>query len=90
MVKLTIDEQCVEVPKGATVWEAARAAGVDVPVLCHDPKLEPAGVCRVCAVEVDGSRLLVPSCVRRAEDGMVVRTDSEKTDLSSMVVRLFR
>lgn len=89
MVKLTIDEQCVEVPKGATVWEAARAAGVDVPVLCHDPKLEPAGVCRVCAVEVDGSRLLVPSCVRCAEDGMVVRTDSDRVERSrKMLVEL--
>ena len=79
-VTLEIDGASVTVPEGTTVWEAARKQGTDVPVLCHDPKLEPVGVCRMCVVEVEGARTLVASCVRDCEDGMVVRTESEKIE----------
>ncbi|MHC4223301.1 MAG: formate dehydrogenase subunit alpha [Planctomycetota bacterium] len=76
-VTLTIDSRPVTVPAGTTVWEAARRAEISIPVLCHDPRLEAVGVCRMCVVEIEGARVLAASCVREAEEGMVVRTDSE-------------
>jgi len=77
-VELTIDGQPVTVAKGTTLWDAARQAGIEVPVLCHDPKLSPVGVCRMCVCEVEGARVMAASCVRQAEAGMVVHTKSEK------------
>jgi len=76
-VTLTIDGQRVTVPAGTTIWDAAALAGIDIPVLCHDPRLEPVGVCRVCAVDV-GERTLPAACVRKAEDGMDVRTQTDE------------
>lgn len=79
----------VAVPSGATIWEAARGLGIEIPVLCHDPRLKPVGVCRVCAVEVEGARVLQPSCTRACEEGMVVRTDSDSVQRSRrMLVEL--
>jgi formate dehydrogenase major subunit len=79
-VTLTIDGRDVRVAEGSTLWEAAREAGIEIPALCHDPKLEPVGVCRMCVVEVEGARVLAASCVRRVEPGMVVRTNSDKVE----------
>jgi predicted molibdopterin-dependent oxidoreductase YjgC len=79
MIELTIDGRSVRVPAGTTVWEAARDMGVDIPVLCHDPRLEPVGVCRLCLVDV-GDKKYAASCVRRAEEGMEVRTSSERLE----------
>jgi len=79
-VTLTIDGGEVTVPAGTTLWDAARSAAIEIPVLCHDPKLEPVGVCRLCAVEVEGERVFAAACVREAEDGMVVRTGSAKLE----------
>jgi formate dehydrogenase major subunit len=76
-VSLEIDGRRVTVPEGTTVWEAARGQGIEVPVLCHDPRMSPAGVCRMCVVEVEGARTLQASCIRPCEQGMKVRTDSE-------------
>jgi formate dehydrogenase major subunit len=76
-IELEIDGRGVTVPEHYTIWEAAREQGIAVPVLCHDPRMEPVGVCRMCVVEVEGSRALVPSCTRRCEAGMKVRTNSE-------------
>jgi len=78
MIKLTIDEKTIEVQEGTTVLEAAEAAGVYVPTLCHHPQLTPYGGCRMCMVDVEGARTLQPSCTLPATDGMVVRTSSEK------------
>jgi formate dehydrogenase major subunit len=80
MIKLTIDNQQLEVEKGTTVLEAARKAGIDIPTLCHDPRLETSlgGACRMCLVEVQGARTLSPSCTMPATDGMVVSTKSER------------
>ena len=77
-VTLQIDGREVSVPEHYTVWQAARDQGIPVPVLCHDPRLEPIGVCRMCVVEIEGARTLQASCVRRVEAGMKVQTDSEK------------
>ena len=77
-VSITIDGREITSRAGATIWEVARSMGVEVPRLCHQPGMEPVGVCRVCAVEVEGARTLVPSCHRKIEQGMVVRTGSER------------
>jgi formate dehydrogenase major subunit len=78
-ITLTIDGQTVEVPAGTTIWDAARNAGIEIPVLCHDPRLPPVGVCRVCLVDV-GEKRLTASCTRAAEDGMEVTTSSGKIE----------
>ncbi len=77
-ITLNIDGRDVSVPKGATVLEAAMAAGIYIPTLCYDPKLEPYGACRMCIVEIDGLRGLPTACTTEAAEGMVVTTDSEE------------
>jgi formate dehydrogenase major subunit len=79
-VALRIDGHPVTVPTGTSLWDAARQLGIAIPVLCHDPELAPVGVCRLCAVEVEGERVLTAACVRTAEDGMSVRTGGEKIE----------
>ena len=76
MVKLTIDGQTVEVAKGATILEAARTAGIDIPTLCFFSELNDIGACRVCVVEVEGEDRLAAACNTAVRDGMVVRTST--------------
>ncbi|MCC5810483.1 MAG: (2Fe-2S)-binding protein [Ectothiorhodospiraceae bacterium] len=78
-VELTINGKAVSVPVGTTLWDAAAAIGIDIPVLCHEPRLRPVGVCRLCVVDV-GARTLAAACVRPCEEGMEVRTDSEEVE----------
>ncbi|MEX2280383.1 MAG: 2Fe-2S iron-sulfur cluster-binding protein [Acidimicrobiia bacterium] len=85
-VTLTIDGRPVTVGAGATILDACQSIGEDQPTLCYLETLTPVNVCRVCVVEVEGSRTLVPSCSRLAEEGMSVRTDSERVDRSRKVV----
>lgn len=77
-VALTIDGAEVVVPKGMTLLQAAAAAGIEVPHYCYHPGLSAPAQCRVCLVEVEGAPKLQPSCVTMAQDGQVVRTDSEE------------
>jgi predicted molibdopterin-dependent oxidoreductase YjgC len=86
MVELTIDGQSVRVLEGSTILEACRALEVETPTLCYGDTLTPVNVCRVCVVEVEGARTLVPSCSRKAEPGMVVHTDSERVRTSRRLV----
>ena len=86
MVELEVDGQPVRVFEGSTILDACRQLGIDTPTLCYGETLEPANVCRVCVVELEGSRVLVPSCSRKAEAGMKVRTDSERVRTSRKVV----
>ena len=79
-IRLTIDDQPVDVPEGATLMEAAKAAGELVPVICYHELTTPEGLCRQCVVEVQGRRLLAPACVTTAEEGMVVHTRSERVE----------
>ena len=72
-VTLIIDGREVTAPEGATIWEAAKDAGIDIPVLCHDERYDPVGVCRVCAVDV-GGRVYAAACVRPVEQDMEVKT----------------
>jgi CRP-like cAMP-binding protein/Fe-S-cluster-containing hydrogenase component 2 len=73
---LTVDGIEVSVPHGTTVFDAARIAGVPIPVLCHQQNQTPVGVCRICVCDV-GERALQASCVFKAEPGMVVKTNTE-------------
>jgi formate dehydrogenase major subunit len=75
-VNLTIDGVEVEVTEGTTIWTAAKAAGIEIPVLCHDERYDPVGVCRMCAVDV-GGRVYAAACVRPCEDGMEVKTTTD-------------
>jgi formate dehydrogenase major subunit len=80
-VTLTIDGREITAPEGATIWEAAKAAGIDIPVLCHDERFDPVGVCRMCVVDV-GAPAFAASCVRACENGMRVKTDTPELDAS--------
>jgi predicted molibdopterin-dependent oxidoreductase YjgC len=88
-VELTIDGKDVAVPAGTTILEACRAEGIDTPTLCFLENLTPVNVCRVCVVEVEGSRVLVPACSRPVEPKMKVATDSERVRLSRRLVLEF-
>ena len=77
---LTIDGLQVAAAPGDTVLDAALAAGIYIPHLCHHPDLQPVGVCRLCMVEIEG-RGLTLSCKAPAEPGMVVKTESPEVDL---------
>ena len=88
-VSLTIDGSAVRVPSGSTILDACRSTGNDQPTLCYLDNLTPVNVCRVCVVEVEGSRTLVPSCSRIAEPGMVVATDTERVRHSRKMVYEF-
>ncbi len=85
-IELSIDGAPVAVPAGSTILEAARSVGIDTPTLCYLENLTPVNVCRVCVVEVTGSRVLVPACSRRVEAGMEVQTDSERVRHSRRLV----
>ena len=85
-VALVIDGSEVLVAEGATLLDACRSIAKDQPTLCYLETLTPVNVCRVCVVEVEGSRTLVPSCSRKVESGMIVQTDSERVRHSRKVV----
>src|SRR5262249_33732434 len=78
--------EAVRVLEGSTILDACRALGVETPTLCYGDTLTPVNVCRVCVVELEGARTLVPACSRKAEAGMVVSTDSERVRLSRRLV----
>ena len=88
-VELSVDGKAVSVPEGTTLLQACRQQGIDTPTLCYLENLTPVNVCRVCVVEVEGSRALVPACSRAAEPGMKVQTDSERVRLSRRMVLEF-
>src|SRR5919107_112725 len=76
-VSVTIDGHQVSVPEDTTIFDAAKALGVDIPVLCHNERYDPVGVCRMCVVDT-GGRVFAAACVRPCEDGMTVKTDTEE------------
>lgn len=79
MVNLTIDNTQVTVPKDATIYDAAKSAGIKIPILCHDKKLHPFGGCRMCLVEVEQMKgRLIPACTTPVTEGMIVRTSNEE------------
>jgi predicted molibdopterin-dependent oxidoreductase YjgC len=86
MVSLTIDGRAIDVAAGATIIDACKQLGIDIPTLCYLETLTPVNACRVCVVEVEGARVLAPACSRKVESGMVVKTRSPRVDLSRKVV----
>jgi len=76
MIELSIDSRSVRVREGATILDAARAAGLDVPTLCWYPRLSSVGSCRMCLVSVAGWPKLVAACATAAQEGMQVETES--------------
>lgn len=88
-VEIEIDGKRISVPEDHTILDAARKLGIDTPTLCFLENLTPVNVCRVCVVELEGSRVLVPACSRKVEPGMRIKTDSERVRLSRRLVLEF-
>jgi NADH dehydrogenase/NADH:ubiquinone oxidoreductase subunit G len=91
MVRLEIDGQPIQAEEGSTLLEAASAVGIRIPTLCHHDDLKPYGACRLCMVEIQkGSRTrLAASCVYPVEEGLIVKTDTEKVrKIRRMIVEL--
>jgi predicted molibdopterin-dependent oxidoreductase YjgC len=86
LVTVAIDGREVRVPEGSTILDACRAQGVDTPTMCFADNLTPQNACRVCVVELEGARTLVPACSRPVEDGMQVRTDTPRVRDSRRLV----
>ena len=82
MVNIKINNMSYQVPEEATVLEAAREAGIDIPTLCYLKGLNEIGACRMCMVEVKGARSLVAACVYPVNEGMEVFTNSPKVQAS--------
>ena len=85
-IAVTIDDQPVEVPEGSTILDACRKLGIDTPTLCYGETLMPANACRICVVELEGARTLVPACSRKVEPDMVIRTNSDRVRHSRKMV----
>lgn len=85
-VEVTIDGKTIRVPEGTTIINACKTIGIETPTLCYLESLTPVNVCRVCVVEVEGSRVLVPACSRPVDPGMVIHTDSERVRHSRRLV----
>jgi len=86
MIDLTIDGLPVSVVPGTTILQAAAQLGIDVPTLCYHEACTANALCRLCVVEVQGARTLVPSCVAQVSPGMVVITRSERVDRSRRTI----
>jgi predicted molibdopterin-dependent oxidoreductase YjgC len=86
MVEIKIDGHAVTVPEGSTILDAARKLSIETPTLCFLESLTPVNVCRVCVVELEGSRTLVPACSRKVEPNMSIKTDSDRVRLSRRLV----
>jgi formate dehydrogenase major subunit len=80
-VTLEIDGSTVTAPAGTSIYDAARQAGVDIPVLCHNERYDPVGVCRICVVDT-GARVFAAACVRPCEAGMKVKTSTPELERS--------
>src|ERR671921_1715390 len=84
-VSVTIDGHQVSVPEDTTIYDAAKAVGVDIPVLCHNERYDPVGVCRMCVVDT-GGRAFAAACIRPCEPGMEVATSTPEVQRSREVL----
>jgi len=89
MIALEIDGRSVKVREGSTILDACKSAAIETPTLCFAPNLTPVNACRVCVVELEGARVLVPACARKAEAGMKVKTDTDRVRHSRKLVLEF-
>lgn len=78
MVNIKINNMPLSVPKGISILEAARMAGIEIPTLCYLKKINEIGACRICMVEVKGARSLVTACVYPVNEGMEIFTNTER------------
>jgi len=76
LVNITIDNQNISVPKGTTILQAAKKAGIDIPTLCFLKDINEIGDCRMCIVKVEGRRGFATSCIQKVEEGMVIKTNT--------------
>jgi len=86
LVNVTIDGRAVTARSGSTILEACLVEGIDVPTLCYLENLTPVNTCRVCMVEVEGSRTLVPACSREVSEGLEVTTDGDRVGKTRKLV----
>ncbi|MDU5081806.1 2Fe-2S iron-sulfur cluster-binding protein [uncultured Tissierella sp.] len=77
-VTLTIDGQKITVPEDYSIIQAAKELNIEIPALCYDPNLEVVSACRLCIVEIEGSKKLETSCSVKVREGMVVNTETER------------
>ena len=90
-ITITINDNKIEANTNETIWEVASRNGIQIPHLCHKPAdgYRPDGNCRACMVEIDGERTLAASCIRNANEGMVIKTASDRaTKARNMVLEL--
>ncbi len=86
MINITIDSKPMSVEEGATVLEACKTAGINIPTLCYLEKIQAIGACRVCLVEIEGVKDLVASCVMPVSDGMKIQTNNRRVREARKVV----
>ena len=85
-ITLTIDDQTVTVPPGTTLLKAAESLGEHIPTICYHEACTANGLCRMCVVEVEGARLLSPSCIAQVQSGMNVHTRSPRVERSRRTI----
>jgi len=85
-VSLTIDGQSVTAPAGTTILKAAESIGIAIPTICYHEACTANALCRLCVVEVEGARVLAPSCVAQVAEGMVVHTRSQRVERSRRTI----
>jgi len=85
-INLTIDGHPVSVPPGTTILQAVQSLGEQIPTICYHDHTTAYGLCRICVVEVEGSRVLSPACVAQVSEGMRVHTRSERVERSRRTI----
>lgn len=88
-IEISVDGKSIMAAEGLTILDACRCLGIDIPTLCFLETLTPVNVCRICVVELEGSRALVPACSREIEPNMKIQTDSDRVRLSRRMVLEF-
>ena len=85
-IKLTIDGIEIAVPADSTILQAATGMGIEIPTICYHEHTTSNALCRICVVEVEGSRVLVPSCTGKVSEGMKVQTSSARVQQSRKTI----
>jgi NADH dehydrogenase/NADH:ubiquinone oxidoreductase subunit G len=85
-INLTIDGHPVQVPRGTTILKAAEQLEKDIPTICFHDHTTANGLCRICVVDVEGSRVLTPACIAQVSEGMQVHTNGERVDRSRRTI----
>src|SRR5579875_602084 len=88
-VQIELNGRQVDAREGETILQVAQREGIEIPTLCWGPTLTPVNVCRICVVEVEGSRVLAPACNRKVEQGMKVKTHSDRVRHSRKMILEF-